>query len=152
MSSQISSILSSLASASVSVSTTGGTVTGLTGSTLRQSLPSANLPVRVLSTLNQRADTSATFKTMARNMLATWRVTDLMLWAAINADRGIMEHEPDLLAYMVGYITMVQANRTIATNCTIQDVSMQAGLYEWPQGSGQTFYGVECTLTISEVI
>lgn len=102
--------------------------------------------------MGQRSDVEARWLTAGGNMAATWRVTDLMLWEPIAQGKGLADHEPALVAYEAGYLTMIQSRRSITTACTVEDVTMQPGIYEWPLGSGAQFFGVECTLTVREVI
>lgn len=108
--------------------------------------------MRLLSVVGQRVDGRAAYLTIAKNLSVEWRVTDLLLWQPVNQDIGLSTHEPALITYMVAYLDVVAANRAISTKSSIRECTLIPGVFEWPQGGGQQYFGVEATLTIQEVI
>ena len=89
----------------------------------------------------------------ASQMRAQWTVVDLLLWQAAALGNGLAEHEPVLVDYMVGYLDWMRAHRIMDTKGSVMDLQgLRPGVFEWPEGSSNQFYGVESTLIINEVI
>jgi len=128
-------------------------VTGLALSTLKQSTHSADLPVRVLSLIH-KGDATAKGSTFGATsaMTVRWTVHDLLLWKAVGQGEGLAEYEPDLADYMVGYVDWLRTNRIQGNKMTVELVSMTPGVFEWPAGGGNQYYGVDAVLTVNEVI
>lgn len=151
--SQIKQILSTLASASVSAGAT--TVTGLAQGTLKVS--GLECPVRVLTLLRESGVQVASFTYGANAaMKAVWTVHDLLLWRPVGLDTELADLEGALTDYMAGVIDWARANRTPGSSAgakaVIEVQSMTPGVFEWPTGSGNQFYGVDTALTVYEVI
>ncbi|MCI0726427.1 MAG: hypothetical protein L0332_06850 [Chloroflexi bacterium] len=92
------------------------------------------------------------FQTFGANgaALITWRVTDLMLWQAQAQGRGVGPVFSKLTAYIGAYADMLRALKFPTDTSQIVGFDPQAGIYEWPPDSGNTYFGVQCLVLVTE--
>lgn len=121
---------------------------------LRNSEPSAELPLRLLLPVSQLDGSAFTFPTYCGSAELTWNITDLMLWRAIAQGMGLTDAAEDLVLYAAAYADMVLDMRNgLPENLNTIDLTnarIQPGVFEFPKGSGVRYLGVECTLTFTE--
>ena len=84
----------------------------------------------------------------------TWSVADLYLHAPTGEGFGLHSHMPDLIRYAGAYAEKIaDAGADLALgSMTFVGLELQASDIEWPVGSGQHFYGVECVLQYEEIL
>lgn len=115
------------------------------------SMPSANVPARLVGVLRSGANSVLTY--IAAGVSESGRVVhsvgELALLMPVGLSRPVDEW-PDTMRYTDAYTALIQANRSIYANCEIEQVSLQRGMFEYPSGSGEYFYGVETSLQIIE--
>lgn len=115
----------------------------------------AKLPCRILLPLGAEAMQGHTFTFTeflnSGSAEAMWHITDLCLWASASAGRGLLTHAANLASYAAAYLEVLRTNWQIAAYCQIMGASFQLGTYEFPVGSGQFYFGVECTIDVQEL-
>jgi hypothetical protein len=151
--SSLRSIVTALAAVSVSyTSEAGGTVTptAYDVSSLLPSMPGANLPVRLLGTT--RGDSSANFMPITAgvtNGMVQHSVSELALIELVGLSR-VADEWPDTMRYMDALLTALQANRSVYTRSEITGASSARGVFEYPAGSGENFFGCQTIINITE--
>ena len=151
--SSLRSIVSALAALSVSYTAEAtGTVTPTAYdiSSLPPSMPGANLPARLLGTT--RGDSSAMFNPIAAGVgdgIVMHSVSELALIELVGLSR-VADEWPDTMRYADALLVVLQANRSIFTRCEITGASTARGVFEWPAGSGENFFGCQTIINITE--
>lgn len=147
--SQIATIYAALAAAAVTVS--GTTPTVYAGSSLRDSVESAELPVRVLSPFGTGLSGSGSvFASADGNQVATWTIRDLLLWRKNAEGIGLEDIADTLIAYCGAYADMLPALRSTKWRLTAWQATPSA--INWPQGAATWYDGVSVTLTFRELL
>jgi hypothetical protein len=155
MSSAIASIYDALAATSITVNSTSVAVKD--ADELPNSVPAANLPVRLLTVmntngteLNVRSDTIGG-DGYSMPTIVFWRMADVMLWRKIGTDIGVKAHSKEIVSYAAEYIDML---RTFVASNGYQVTLMDASAlpYNYPEGSDDWFYAFVVTLEIKEDI
>lgn len=162
MASTIRTLFTNLSALGVSYTNTRGdsvTVKGLDLNKLQTTMTTASLPVRSLLPTESWGSEGSSLERISVGVvspgaLMTWNVTDLMLHEAVGQDRGIMTVLPDLVLYCGAYVDMILTSATgaLASGMTMSGLSVAAGIYEYPLGSGNSFFGVECTSSWTELL
>lgn len=115
-----------------------------------QSLSSADCPARLLLPLGTTGENrSTTFQSVGRLMAVSWKITDLLLFKPLGQGGGVHTVAFDLIDYMRAYIDAVKANRALGTG-TLVSLNFDAGIFTFPLGGKNIYYGVETTLVINE--
>lgn len=152
MGSALNSIYSNLAAWSFTVGSQS--VNALYGSTLKGSLGSADLPVRLLLPVNdslEGTNVQAIVITGAHGT-ATWQIDDLLLLQPVVQGRGIEQVAGTLTTYLADYVDRLTTGYLlVGGKATVLNARPTSGIYEWPAGSGKAYYGARMTLTIQEV-
>lgn len=116
------------------------------------SIQTAHLPCRIL-TFTQ-ADTAEIMRGGSSDV--KWNITDLFLLETVAREQGGHILKPVLKRYEVAYIEAVQKQWQIVHGWSTEtlglSVSMKAGKFEYPAGSGTWFYGVQCDATFDEIV
>ena len=116
------------------------------------SMPSANLPVRLVGLLRGGANSSVSFLDASGNDgKVEHSIGELALLMPVGLSRPVDEW-PDTMRYSDAYMLVVQSNRSIYARCEIEQASLQRGMFEYPSGSGEYFYGIETSLRVCEYI
>jgi hypothetical protein len=137
--------------ANVPVALNGSVVTALDVDKLPETVAAANLPLRLIMPLGTRPDARAmTFESLNGVSTAEWRITDLFLLQT-TAQRKLEQVAPDLANYMAAYVTALSKARALA-GALIENVSVTAGVYVYPAQSNATYFGVEATVTVREIV
>lgn len=150
--SNLLAIYTALAAKPVSVGAVTPTVKTL--ATLPDKIESAQCPTRLLLPIGAgRGEGRAfSFVTIGTTAKPTWHITDLLLWRVAPEGLGLQTVAEDLVKYCAAYAEMLRSFRNPATQCVLKESNLSIGKYEWPAGSGQWFFGVECTLDVDEVL
>ena len=157
MASQIVELYSALAATNIAVNGVTIRVKDLTG--LPSALDTAILPCRLLTpissflTNNMQSGvwTVAGYSGVAE---VRWNVADIMYLKPLAQDVGIRAIADDLVAYMREYQVMISAfvPPSIGSTLWVQNLTMNAGVFEYPLLSGRWFYGVAAMLSVVEKI
>lgn len=157
MASQISAIYTAFENMTITVSSVTPRVYGLTG--LPNSIAAADLPARVLLDLANAAEgQSMEFFTVNSGIggggaqYVDWQMNDLLLWMPEAHGRGVKDVATALIAYCGKYIDTVRNSRNIVSSASFTGLRVSPGVYEYPAGSGQMYWGVMATSTIREII
>lgn len=155
MSSGIATIYSTLAAKSITVN--GVAITGVSGANVPNNTTSAELPLRILSSLSaylfENVSDAPLWMTGAGGQLKqmTWQIADLLLYAPAGSGTGVGNFEPWLLAYIAAYADMLASDTALsALNVVRVDPTWANGIYEYPPQSEQFYYGSLVNLTILE--
>lgn len=161
MTSEISTIYTAIEDMSILVNGVMPNVYGLTG--IPNSLPSANLPARILLDLaNAGEGQTMEFRTVGSGIngggkqYVDWQFNDLMLYLPIAQGVGNKQVASALVAYLGAYIDAARANRELANtangSASITGLKVTPGVYEYPSGSGSQYWGVMAMVTVREII
>jgi hypothetical protein len=113
-------------------------------------MPGANLPARLLGTT--RGDSSAMFNPLAAGVgdgIVMHSVSELALIELVGLSR-VADEWPDTMRYADALLVVLQANRSIFTRCEITGASTARGVFEWPAGSGENFFGCQTIINVTE--
>jgi hypothetical protein len=154
MSSVLATILSTLGAQAVPIGT--GTVTGVTGADLPESVESASLPLRLLLPTGGRQDAVASLgKTFASGgqgvTVIEWELTDTLIYRALGAGLGITDLAPIVTGYCADYLSIFAPLRTPRWSVTSVRFPVIGG-FEWPMGSDRWWSGVQAALTVKEIM
>ena len=117
----------------------------------------ADLPLRVLLPLEEWGGDGPVMELLSTGISGvsgamTWNVVDLMLYEVVGQTRGMLDVLADLVRYAGAYSEMIMDNRKPVTQTRLKGVAIRPGVYEWPMGSGRSYFGVECGLVFEELI
>lgn len=146
MASQLDAIIDALEAMSVS-----GVTTVYRGSTLKDNVEVADLPVRIISAIGMQSNrlTSKTFQS-GHLMQTEWTLTDVALLRAAGMGIGLKDIAPSQETYLAAYHNALRT--LIGPAWTLTGASLRSQVLEWPQASGRSYDVVIATLTISEII
>ncbi len=114
------------------------------------SVPAANLPVRLLGTTRGNSDASMLPLTAGvTDSSVEHSISELTLIEAVGLSR-MQDEWCDTMRYMDQMLVVLQANRSIYTRSEIKSASVTRGVYEWPNNSGELFYGCQTLITVLE--
>lgn len=150
MPSELLAIYDAIAALDIAIDGSVIPVDNLSG--LRPSVPSSDLPRRVLHPYNGRLDGSSGFPTLGLDPISTaqWVISDLFLLCP-QGQSDIADLTPDLVQYMAVYADAVRHIRCPTDLSAITSVRFRPGLDEYPQGSGVRYFTVTVALTIEEI-
>ena len=162
MASSIRTLFTNLAALTVTYTNERGdsvVVKCLDLSKLQEKITTGSLPIRMLMPTEAWGSSGSSLErisvgTVNPGGLMTWNITDLFLLEAVGQDRGIMVSLPDLVRYSGAYVDTVLTSMTgaLSTGMTMVGLAVTAGIYEYPLGSGASFFGVEATSSWSELL
>lgn len=146
MASQLDAIIDALEAMSVS-----GVTTVYRGSTLKDNVEVADLPVRIISAIGMQSNrlTSKTFQS-GHLMQTEWTLNDIALLRAAGMGMGLKDIAPSQETYLAAYHNALRT--LIGPAWTLTGASLRSQVLEWPQASGRSYDVVIATLTISEII
>lgn len=146
MASQLDAIIDALEAMSVS-----GVTTVYRGSTLKDNVEVADLPVRIISAIGMQSNrlTSKTFQS-GHLMQTEWTLNDIALLRAAGMGMGLKDIAPSQETYLAAYHNALRT--LIGPSWTLTGASLRSQILEWPQASGRSYDVVIATLTISEII
>jgi len=159
--SEIADIYAAIAGLSVSfTSRTGATVSptvyGL--GTIPRDVQTAHLPVRILTPFGQgnNQNQSDIFEP-SQIQLVTWQIYDLFLLETMAREEGPHIQAPVLISYASNYVDKISTlarivSATINTEVNVTGFTISPGVYEYPLTSGVFFYGVQCRVTVTELV
>lgn len=114
----------------------------------------AQCPVRLLLPIGPGRGESreGQFICLGTTGRSTWHVTDLLLWRPIEEGLSLESVAVDLVLYAAAYIEMLRTFRSPASQCILKEWQIVTGRFNYPSGSANWFFGVECSLDIEEVL
>lgn len=120
------------------------------GTSLRDGVVSAILPYRFIShrggAIQSGSYDRSTF--IGDAYVTTWRIPDIMLLQAINANTGINSIDFDVFNYMGEYVAAIR--NVVGQHYTVVDVSGDSSIVEWPDGSNQYYDAIVFITTVVE--
>jgi hypothetical protein len=119
---------------------------------LRENVQSADCPVRLLLTTTGETQGQAAFLTLGKLQTIQWTLEDLLLWRPAGQSEGLRRNSDKLMLYIRSYLDEIRFNRAPTAQSHIQSVRCIPAMVEWPQGSGELYYGVRCIVEIQEIV
>jgi hypothetical protein len=121
------------------------------GSTLKNAVETADLPVRIISAIGIQSNRVRALTLGGGHLIQTdWTINDIALLRGAGLGIGLRDIAPGMEGYMSAYHDSL---RTIVNPAwKIITVSMRAQVQEWPQASGRYYDVVTAQLTISDII
>lgn len=110
-------------------------------------------PKRVLMAMESMGD-PFTFIALGNTVSIEWTITDRLYIAPVGEMASLRRYQRYLLKYAASYAEAAQADRGLGSNVSqahVVSMVMTPGVYDYPVGSGQEFFGVNVELTIQEV-
>lgn len=140
--------------AALSVSAAGKTPSVYALENSPNTLWTANVPCRLLLPVaSQSKSRSLNYLTLSgTTRTVVWQITDLMLWQAQAQGRGLDQVSGALVEYAAAYIAAVSGKQAFAARTTLEDVTLEPGIFNYPLRSELWWYGVEVVLTLKEII
>jgi len=139
----------------------GGDVKCRKPETLKKTLHSHDLPLRMLLPMDNKLEgQEATIQTMGKAatggclMVVRWRLMDLMYWQAVAKGTGMEQAAERLTEYCQTYLNNYRFNHKLADNIRIVNVNVEPGQYQWPLDveAAPWYFGALATLEITEVV
>lgn len=150
--SKVVEIYQNLAALQVAVGGAYPTVFGLDATPNRVDI--ASLPCRILLP-GRSTQGSFGFVAMGTMGEVEWSALDLLLIKATGQGRGLIDVSTPMLAYCGAYAETMRSFRNagiVGGSAWLDQVQITPGVYEYPQGSGNEYHGVLCSLTFKEVL
>lgn len=144
--------LTAIVDAVCALAPTGFTGSTLRGTSLKNQLDDADVPVRIVSTVGmQSARTKVTTLGGGGHVMTTeWTIVDIALLRNAGLGQGMKDIALGMESYLDAYHTAV---RSLASpSWAVTDVRTRAQILEFPQGSGRFFDAVIATLTVNDII
>jgi hypothetical protein len=147
MSSQLVSIVASVASMSVS-----GISTVYYGTSLKNAVEIADTPARIISAIGMQSSRTktTTLGGSGHVMMTEWTITDVALLRPAGMGMGLRDVALTMETYMAAYHDAVRT--LVAPAWQVIDVRCRSQILEWPQASGRSYDTVIATLVISEIV
>lgn len=146
MSCQLIAIIDAVAAMSVSPITRV-----LRGTTLKNSIASADVPVRIISAVGMRSQGMKPMSMTSSPLLtALWSVTDLALIRPAGLGMGLRDVAFGMEQYMATYTDVMRGLRS--TTWSLDDTQFASRVVEWPAQSGTYFDAVVVTHVIKEIV
>jgi hypothetical protein len=149
MTTSISAIYSAVASLAPKVNSKTIKVYPLTA--LPNSVPSSALPARLLLPVGagEGGSTNVTLLEDDNHALVSWTISDLLLYKPVAQGVGLSEVGDVLVDYCEDYLkSLVDARLGYG----LSSVTVTPGLYQYPAGSGNEYYGALVTLSVLDLI
>lgn len=125
---------------------------------LPPTIPSGNLPVRLLLPLGTQPNArSAVAVTFGRGSTIPWTIFDLFLLRPVTQGQLLEHAVGSLVKYTQAYIDAFStpAARSLIRNssgaATLESIIADMGIYTYPRDSSTSYFGVEMALSIKEV-
>jgi hypothetical protein len=89
-------------------------------------------------------------------MRVSWSVRDLLLWRPIAQGEGLYTVADDMVAYAGAYVAAFVnrsgIQRKLTDQAYIDNITATPGIYEYPESGGRFYFGVNCILSVVELI
>ena len=80
---------------------------------------------------------------------AVWQVQDLCLFGTVTAGMGVHQYSDEMLTYIKDYLTAIKSKRSLYAGTVVEDLQVDMIPSQW---GGKTYWSVDITLTISEIL
>jgi hypothetical protein len=116
-------------------------------------------PQRVLSPLSERNEGRGLVPlTFGGAATLQWFITELLLLAGVEDGTGLEFHTPRLVKCQAAYVANVFSDRSLgiapapgsSSSVVVNGADIEAGVYEYPLGTGAFYYGIKVAWTIRE--
>ncbi len=148
MGSQLPTILDDIAAMTI----TGYAMNVLVGATLRGSVETADIPVRILNVIgiDSASARTVTLGGSGHLMRTSWTITDVMLYRPAGLGLGLSDIALGMTGYLAAYHQAVRGLASAAYKIT--DLRLRAQVLEYPTGSQKIYDGVTATFTVTDII
>ncbi len=113
---------------------------------IKETLPSAAAPIRILSPLNSPTDPFS-FIALGKTNKALHRIEDLLLIKPVAQGDGIKSESAHIVNYAQAYRTAMQDNRSPTAASHVIGGSITPGTFDW---NGVSYFGVRCVVEVEE--
>lgn len=120
------------------------------GEKLKTYTGTAETPVRIISMLVPEAGEDTAFVALGKTMRGNWEISDLLLLRPTASGGTLRTAEPQIRNYIKSYIAQMQNDRSPTDQSWVESISASPGTFTW--GDNTEYYGVNVTLSISEII
>lgn len=120
-----------------------GALTGV----IKQTLSSASLPVRIITTTGGGEGRDFAFIALGKLSKVLWVVEDLLLIKPVAEGDSLKSMSPYLITYCDSYITKLRDLRSPSSNSHVVAAGFKPGVFEWGDGR---YFGVNVKVEIEE--
>jgi hypothetical protein len=113
---------------------------------IKETMPSAGTPCRVLQPLTSPGDPFA-FIALGKTNKITWKIEDTCYIKPVAQGDGIKSEGAHIVQYAQAYRTAMQDNRSPTAASHIVGGSITPGVYDW---NGVSYFGVKCIVQVEE--
>jgi hypothetical protein len=111
------------------------------------------IPYRVVSPALNRAEGEVEGSTFGDSYQIKWAIDDLLLWRAVGEIPSFADSTLPLLQYEKLFLSKWVRNRQITPNAYLETIKpFTAGVFEYPAGMKQWYYGILATHHIKEYV
>lgn len=128
------------------------TVTNYDVNALPRIVPAADLPIRMLGVA--RGSSSSDWSRVSAGLTdgqINHSIAEIALIEMVGLSR-MQDEWCDVMRYCDRLVVVLQANQNIYAKSEIISATCNRGVYEYPEGSGDVFYGAQTDVLISEYI
>jgi len=120
---------------------------GATAGVIKNTLPSASVPIRILTMTGENEGRDFAFIAMGKLSHVTWVIEDLLLAKAVAEGDHIKGISAHLIQYCDSYITKLRDTRAPSTQSHVVGASFKPGVYDW---GGVQYFGVRALVEVEE--
>ena len=120
---------------------------GSTAGVIKATLPSASVPIRILTTTGDIEGRDFAFIALGKLSKVTWVIEDLLLMKAVAEGDSIKGVSAHLVQYCDSYITKLRDVRAPAANSHVLRANMKPGTYDW---GDVRYFGVKVIVEVEE--
>jgi len=117
---------------------------------VRPNLEGMQVPRRVLGLVD---GSEFAFIALSTRANIIWTITDTLYIAPVQEMAALRRHYGDIIRYCGSYSVAAQSDRGLASGMAhVQSVAFEQGVFAWPEGSENQFFGVRATVQVQEII
>lgn len=120
-----------------------GALTGV----IKQALPSAALPIRILTTTGENEGRDFAFIALGKLSKVVWTIEDLLLIKPVAEGDSLKTMSPYLITYCDSYITVLRDLRGPTSNSHVVAADFKPGMFEW---GDNRYFGVDVKIEVEE--
>ena len=116
---------------------------------VKPNLEPMQVPRRIL---NVSDDSEFSWVALGKRASITWIITDTLYIAPVAELAAYRRHYGDRVRYMASYANASLADRGLADCAHTVTVRFTQGVFAWPEGSENQFFGVQAEVEVQEII
>jgi hypothetical protein len=115
----------------------------------RVNLEPMQVPRRILGLAD---DSEFSWVALGKRASISWLITDTLYIAPVAELAAFRRHYGDMVRYAASYADAALADRGLGTCSHVVAVRFTQGVFAWPEGSDNQYYGVQAEVEVQEII